>query len=518
MKYRKWLVFIGIIALTFFGVSCGEKRETTALSSPTSDFAAASESSAESSVQTSSSTLTTDEGVAGLPIDKSEFVMNLFEGKVLGIKGGSGLVYDLEVVEYEGVQKLFDDAELPIDIKNDFVYPQVAFDSEDGKKFNDNIRNDAQAFIENMSSSFIETLTAMREDIEKNGYLRITYGVIEGEKYLSIILVDAYTYKDYKSPEYFFNCYVFEKETGRMISPVELIQMAFEDNRELAYEGVAKLFRSLVVEEVSNEDSNFEFDRFLYRLWYQVQGEANAFGSEISDIGNISNLCIYMDENDEPKVLFACNDYFYGLVYDMEGHHKISREKLEKYTWYNEKVVDVPLRELIPQHPEEDRLYQSAREHFGIADTPDVLVAYIGGADDYTVRTFQRFVDLFEIDYYICDMLIHRNTGSEDYSPRSVYLVIPRYRNALVETMHIYGSGFSVVSVDQNERDRMPITIRYGEKTLIIHQPVDYRIGEDRIEQDGVYDFTDQLVPFDDPTVELRPEVEEYFDPIRTRG
>lgn len=522
MKYKKWLVFIGIIALSVFSVSCGEKKQETAGS--TSDPVSTSEPSVTSSEQSvtsseQSTTSTSTAGEVGAYIDKSEYVMNLFDGKVMGKNGKSGLVYDLELEEYESVQKLFDDAELSFDLKKDLVYPQVVFDSEDGRKFNEYIRENTLAMFENWSSVLIDTLSSMRENFEKNGYLYSKYGVIEGEKYLSIILVNAYTFMDYTSPGYFINSYVFEKETGRLITPVELIQMSSEDNSDLAYEGIAELFRSLVVDEVLNEDSCFNFDHFLFIFWNHVQGLVKPFDTEstFSDVGNIGDLCLYLDEKGEPHVLLPCNDYLYG-IHDMPEHHKVSEDKLKKYTWYNGKIVDVPLREILVQDLVEDRLYNSMREHFGIADTPDVLIAYIGAADDYTMRTFQRFVDLFEIDYLISDMLIHRNIESEEFSPRSVYLVIPRYRNSVIETMYTYVSGFSVVSIDQNEKERMPITIRYGKKTMVIHQPVDYRIGEDKIEQDGVYDFTDELLPFDDPTVESRPEIEEFFSSIRTRG
>ncbi|MDO4754438.1 MAG: hypothetical protein Q4A41_05475, partial [Bacillota bacterium] len=144
--------------------------------------------------------------------------------------------------------------------------------------------------------------------------------------------------------------------------------------------------------------------------------------------------------------------------------------------------------------------------------------AYIGVADDITVSAYQKFVDDFKVSYTPYDLVMQLNYDYENYSPRSVYLVIPRYENAVAHLTYGFDRGFCVMTVDQNENNLHPITILYGEKETEIQIPVDYKVGEFKIEQEGVVDFTEYLNLKYNPSVQIREEIEEFFSMVRTRG
>lgn len=525
---KRWLQMVGVFVLLAVFVSCGESgsrdkvssasdvssvhSETSSTHSETSSAHSATHSSDSSSV-TSSVTLSAADGGY---VDKSEYIMNLFGGEVMGNKGSSGLVYDLDFEEYDKTQKIIDKGGFPFDVRKDYIFPQVTFDSEDGRKFNEHIQEYANTMLHEWSDDLVEYLQHVKDVVLANGFRYVKYGVIESEKYLSMIVVSAYTDTDYTKLTYVIDSYVFEKETGRFVSFKELMDKVSPGGAGLLYDGIANFCRFVVKGEKEQDIGfyyhlNYILGSFLDDIQDDNQGDITSF---FNDPNRNIGISFYVDASGEPRVLFS-RDFFVTML--EEGNFE-PVEKTAQYTCYNGKVFDVPLLNLQSKEPSESKLYHSVRERFGIQETPDVLLAYIGIADDYTVRAFQTFVDLFEVQYQLCDLATYENYESKEYAPRSVYLVIPRYQNAVTKVSVNHTSGFAVISVNQNENALMPFCTKFGEKEIMIHQPVEYHIGESRIEQEDVYDFTDALFQLDDPKAEVREEIEIFFSSVRTMG
>ncbi|MDO4754360.1 MAG: hypothetical protein Q4A41_05085, partial [Bacillota bacterium] len=348
MKRSGWNRKVGIMVLfacllaTF--VACGgEKQKETSVVSDSGSSSHSSESSVASSSEADSST--TESVPMGTSIDKSEYIMNLFGGRVLGNKG-SGLVYDLDTDIHAVGQKIFDELKIPVNLKQDYVFPQLTFDTEDAKNFNEFIKmlsNDILGNWEEGQNTYFESI---KDDILQNGFGYLKYGVVESEKFLSVIIVHAYTYEDYRRPDYTMSAYVFEKDTGRYVSARELIDMAKAENQDRLYAGLADVFGRFIVDYTSvNQSLAARYATYLYALWDSVQHSAPGFVLNPMSfaLGSISDAVLYVDESGIPRIAIPYNDYFF---YDSGGRFEAAKKDLEKYTWYNETVVDIPLADL----------------------------------------------------------------------------------------------------------------------------------------------------------------------------
>lgn len=498
--------------------------------------------------------------------DRSDKLTSLFNGELFGRKGSSGSVYDLSHSYFDSFEKLAERAGLKGDAYRSRVYPQLSWSSEDAKRFNAAMEgrakihgNSFDRMLENQLSPFENP-----EQIAENGYVYENYGVIETDRYLSIICGAAYTLYDSDVPEYEIEAFVFDKKSGNLVSEEELFRLAGMDAEAFI------AFKEHFWEVQLHQSSGFE--HLFYRLEMRnnlalLYRDLRIPDAEEFDFFQFSEA---MRDPFEPRMLveLRCPQMYVDGAGDVRmvmpmsgfgtndkdgetggnsgtggnaetggntgsggnagdaGNAEAVQDKgldfVSDYDLYCSQVLDVRLKDSVikGEKATESELYRRVRDIYGIEEEPAVLIAFLGCADDITLKLFQRFSERLEIPVKETRLAVVKQ-DSEDVFMRSVYLVIPKYRNAPVG-VDVAGykdgsMGFSVYSVDTKRGDAVRFLVKTPNASVRFDAPDVYDRGMRYFEGADVYDFTDRLESAEE-VPEIREEVEFFFEWVRTYG
>lgn len=503
MKKGLNLVFVLLLSAIFF-VSCGGSGGGH--TEPSKEKATSGEAPVTTSVQAS------DAREILAVEDRSEMVTGLFGGDLIG-KNRSEMVYDLEHRYFENLIRIYANQGIQYDPYRVRKFPQVRFETEDAKAFNE-MSVQLLAQEESMYASVLTAEVRLSEEerrhFAENGGVCENYGVIEGEKYLSVILVQASPLGDWKNPVYYLESYIFDKETGNLLTEEEIVRSVDEDG--ILVHEMAKLFRHInrsMMENYAFIPFNHVFSEFLKETWHTLFPEKEWQGGAGPFWGERRGFSFYADEDGEFRLLHVAlepKESDFGL-----------------YKWHANRILDYSLKDLASgalkiDEPEESELYFAVKEKFGISEDRDILIANIGIGDDLSVRKFQKFVDDFAVSLGGNGVL--RDISYEGSDWRDVYILIPRYRYAVTCVGTNYdemcGIGFAVIGVDQSEDKKAEIKVLYRSQAWDLELPVRYDEGETgQFGESEVYDFSDRLTPTEEP---IRDEIEEFLFSVRTFG
>lgn len=513
-----------LCALLFIG-ACGAAKETPPSSQAATDpgtTARRADASATVESTSPSSGKTASDGESQA-VDFS-FVLDLFfDGKVIGTRSESGLVVDYVHDRFDAVQEAFESLDLPVDLQRDLVYPQVTFDTEDARSFNELIQSEVKTLAKSWSDILgldPSMLSQYREDVYENGFAYEDYGVIETEKYLSIIRLHAFTMNGFERPVYDAETYVFDKRTGELLKDRDIINLA-ADGENGVYESLQDLYSDLAMDRADLDRTVYSYYNTEYlRDYFDARAGAKKItGEEGYFFGGITSY--YVDADGEPRVLINFRTHFPDLDFFPRP------QDIDKYDWYTNCVADVRLSDLKGEKTKrENELFGIMSNEFGLSQDAVAFIAYIGEGDLRTAYIFQELVDRYHLDIGEIGMSYGVSSSfeeNENAMMRSVYLVIPKYVNTLSWVDRFEARGIAILGLKQDEDNPQTISIHDGERLIELSVPIRYDEKSSDLTTDGIIDFTIMFEPCSVPPseideLEFRQEIEDFLYPIRVYG
>ncbi len=297
------------VLIAAVAAGCSQVKEPT-VSVTTSTSESISESASKETNSTAVSSSTTESAVASqtteTPSDDSQPNPAFAEilGGIIGSRDSSGIVYNLEKTYFKNAE-IFEKA--GHDIYSDAKFPQIKAQTETAKLFNSHIRETALRESENMYRDIAQAIENNLYDAD-TGWVYYDYGVIESDKYLSIIMARSDSF--YKlQPFISIETYIFDKQTEEFV-PFDQVVSDFGIDIGDFLSKLENLFaeNNIDLKIYENYFYREKYKDYLFRLWNTMLTVRDMRDPSerfliLENFSNDANAGIYVDESNRLHVV-----------------------------------------------------------------------------------------------------------------------------------------------------------------------------------------------------------------------
>lgn len=396
-------------------------------------------------------------------------------------------VSDMSDDYLDEVKEIYGARGLDVDPADNLKYPYVYFESEDAAAFNALMQERAVTAATMLNPAYNVNSEEHEESwmraLVKGGGIFSNYFVRESEDYLSIVLLECICTDPYQlQPSYYYKAlaYVFEKETGRLLSDVDVLRHAESDD-------ILDRLESYYTEsDIAFSMDSVERADYMSSLWRSFYGLDFSYEDVYRE--NRGYWQFYLDEEGELRMLIVDR-------YPAAGPG-ISDNFDDKLVDISEKdLEEIPLTDYV-----ENRIFLQAADWYDIEDE-DVFIAYLGnGVSENTLLKLQGLLDklglLASRDTNM--LLVDQFNEDSDLESIQYFAVIPRNLRAVVgyqkgDDVYIGNTGFVIFAAEIKDGD-VGIVIKDREKQYVIEiDPADFTEGVRG--SDAFFDATDVIEP-----------------------